>query len=275
MAIDLTSVARNFPFVGTFFQPAATVGLPTMMASAFKECNINIVVQGETTGWNAQGKAALLFGSHSSGFEPVVLMALAGDFHRPDFRVIAIPKIGSSKLFELLDARYGSSFTLPVLPGLLAKERKNIWNHFFLYRLFHYRTLPTRAALKKANLRTLSKAAQLLEAGSMIAIFPTGSRNVTIFSRWHCGIGEIIAHLSEPGRANVLLVPFLFERDYADHRLAKAFATRCLGRVPQQQSFTLRLGQQGSCLDLLGEETDPQVITEILQKQYRESFFDA
>jgi hypothetical protein len=56
-----------------------------MMASAFKECNITIVVQGETTGWNAPGKAALLFGSHSRGFEPVVLMALAGSLHRYDW----------------------------------------------------------------------------------------------------------------------------------------------------------------------------------------------
>lgn len=202
-------------------------------------------------------------------------MALAGEFHRHDFRVIAIPKMGSSKLFELLDSRYGSSFTLPVLPGLLAKERKNIWNRFLLYRLLYHRTLPTRAALKEANLRTLSEAVQLLEDGSMITIFPTGSRNVNIFSKWHCGIGEIISRLSVESRANVLLVPFLFERDYADHRLVKAFAARCLGQAPRRRSFTLRLGHQGSCLDLLGEETDPQMITEILQKQYRESFFNA
>src|ERR1700694_40839 len=275
MAMNLSSVARIFPFLGTFLQPVKAVGLPTMMASAFKECNITIAVQGETTGWNAPGKAALLFGSHSRGFEPVVLMALAGSLHRYDFRVIAIPNIGSSKLFELLDSRHGSNFTLPVLPGLLAKERKHIWNHFFFYRLFHYRTLPTRAALKEANLRTLSKAAQLLEAGSMVTIFPTGSRSGNTFGRWHCGIGEIISHLSTASRANVLLVPFLFENNYANHRLAKAFAERCLGRVPRQQSFTLRLGHQGSCLDLLGQETDPQAITEVLRKQYRESFFYA
>ena len=151
MAMNLSSIARILPIEGTFFPSAAAVGLPGMLASVFDECNIKIVVQGETTGWNAPGKAALLFGSHSSGFEPVVLMALAGNFRRRDFRVIAIPNIGSSKLFELLDARYGSSFTLPVLPGLLAKERKNIWNHFLFYRLLHYRTLPTRTALKHAG----------------------------------------------------------------------------------------------------------------------------
>jgi len=55
--------------------------------------------------------------------------------------------------------------------------------------------------------------------------------------------------------------------------LAKAFVVRSLGRLPKQCTFTLRLGHQGSCLDLLGQESDPSAITETVRKQYRESLF--
>jgi len=55
--------------------------------------------------------------------------------------------------------------------------------------------------------------------------------------------------------------------------LAKAFVVRSLGRLPKQRTFTLRLGHQGSCLDLLGQESDPSAITETVRKQYRESLF--
>ena len=66
---------------------------------------------------------------------------------------------------------------------------------------------------------------------------------------------------------------FRLEEDYSKSALAKAFVVRSLGRVPKQRSFTLRLGQQVTCLDLVGQESDPLVITEIVRKQYLESFF--
>lgn len=48
---------------------------------------------------------------------------------------------------------------------------------------------------------------------------------------------------------------------------------KSLGRLPKQRTFTLRLGHQGSCLDLLGQESDLSAITETVRMQYRESLF--
>jgi hypothetical protein len=271
--VNLFRLASISPFVRTFLQHIHAVGLPIAMAQAFDDCNIRLVVQGETTGWNTPGKAVLLVGNHRSGFEQVPLMALLGSFQRSDLSIIAIPGIGASRTFELLDQERGSSYTLPVLPSLLAKDRKDIWNHFVFYRLLHYWSLPTRAALHEENLHTLSKATHLLEQGYAIIVFPIGHTDVGIHDVWQRGIGEIISRLSAPMRANTMMVLFRLEEDYSKSALAEAFVVRSLGRVPKQRSFTLRLGPQVTCFDLVGQESDPLVITETVRKQYLESFF--
>ncbi len=272
-AVNLFRLASISPFVRTFLQHIQAVGLPIALAQAFDDCNIRLVVQGETTGWNAPGKAVLLIGNHRSGFEQVLLMALLGSFQRCDLSIIAIPGMGASRAFELVDQDHESRYTLPVLPSLLAKDRKDIWNHFVFYRFLHSRSLPTRAALHEENLHTLSKAAHLLEQGYAIIVFPVGHKDVDIRDVWQRGIGEIVSRLSASARANVMMGLFRLEEDYSKSALAKAFVVRSLGRVPKHRSFTLRLGQQVTCLDLVGQKSDPLVITEIVRKQYLESFF--
>jgi 1-acyl-sn-glycerol-3-phosphate acyltransferase len=271
--VNLFRLIRIFPFVRSFLQHIEALGLPIAMANAFEDCNIRMVTRGETTGWNTPGKGVLFVGNHSSGFEQVPLMAMLGGFKRSDLSVIAIPGIGGARTFELLDREHGSNYTLPVLPGLLAKDRKHIWNRFFLYRVLHYKSLPARAALREENLRTLSTSARLLEQGYAIIIFPTGRRDVDIRGPWQRGVGEVVNRLSESARAYVMIVPFLLESDYSKYKLARAFVVRSLGRLPKQRTFTLRLGHQGSCLDLLGQESDPSAITETVRMQYRESLF--
>jgi 1-acyl-sn-glycerol-3-phosphate acyltransferase len=271
--VNLFRLASISPFVRTFLQHIQAVGLPIAMAQAFDACNIRLVVQGETTGWNTPGKAVLLLGNHRSGFEQMPLMALLGSFQRSDMSIVAIPGIGAAKTFELLDSKQGSRYTLPVLPSLLAKDRKSIWNRFFFYRLLHYKSLPTRAALRENNLSTLSETAHLLEQGYAIVVFPTGRRDVDIRGEWQRGVGEIVSRLSAAARVNVTMALFYLEEDYSKSALAKAFVVRSLGRIPKQRSFTLRLGQTASCLDLVGQESDPQVITETVRKQYLDSLF--
>jgi 1-acyl-sn-glycerol-3-phosphate acyltransferase len=271
--VNLFPLTRIFPFVRRFLQHIEALGLPIAMANAFEDCNIRLVTRGETTGWNTTGKGVLFVGNHSSGFEQVPLMAMLGGFKRSDLSVIAIPGIGGARTFELLDREHGSSYTLPVLPALLAKDRKDIWNRFFLYRVLHYKSLPARAELRAENIRTLSQSARLLEQGYAIILFPTGRRDADICGPWQRGLGEVVNRLSEAARANVMIVPFLLESDYSKYKLAKAFVVRSLGRLPKQRTFTFRLGHQGSCLELLGKESDPSAITETVRMQYRESLF--
>jgi len=271
--VNLFRLASISPFVRTLLQHIQAVGLPIAMAQAFDACNIRLVVQGDTAGWNTPGKAVLLLGNHRSGFEQMPLMALLGSFQRSDISILAIPGIGGAKTFELLDSKQGSRYTLPVLPSLLARDRKNIWNRFILYRLLHYRSLPTRAALRENNLSTLSETAHLLEQGYAIVAFPTGRRDVDIRGEWQRGVGEIVSRLEASARVNVTMALFYLEEDYSKSALAKAFVVRSLGRIPKQRSFTLRLGQPASCLDLVGQESDPRVITETVRKQYLDSLF--
>ncbi len=271
--MNLFRLASISPFVRTFLHHIRAVGLPIALAQAFDDCNIRLVVQGETTGWNAPGKAVLLIGNHRSGFEQVPLMALLGSFGRCDLSIIAIPGMGASKTIELLDQAHASKYTLPVLPSLLAKDRKDIWNHFVFYRFLHARSLPTRAALHEENLRTLSKAAHLLEQGYAIIVFPVGHKEVDINDVWQRGIGEIVSRLPASERANVMMALFHLEEDYSKSALATAFVVRSLGIGPKRRTFTLQLGQQVTCLDLVGQESDSRVITEIVRKQYQESFF--
>lgn len=70
-----------------------------------------------------------------------------------------------------------------------------------------------------------------------------------------------------------MMALFRLDEDYSKSALAKAFVVRSLGRDPKPCSFTLRLGPQVTCLDLVGQESDPLVITEIVRKQYQESLF--
>ncbi len=271
--MNLFRLASISPFVRTFLRHIRAVGLPIALAQAFDDCNIRLVVQGETTGWNAPGKAVLLIGNHRNGFEQVPLMALLGSFQRCDLSIIAIPGIGASRAFELVDQEHGLRYTLPVLPSLLAKDRKDIWNHFVFYRFLHARSLPTRAALQEENLHTLSKAAHLLEQGSAIIMFPVGHKDVDVRDVWQRGIGEIVSRLPASTRANMMIAFFRLEEDYSKSALLKAFVVRSLGCVPKQCSFTLRLGQQVTCLDLVGQESNPLLLTEIMRKRYLENFF--
>ncbi len=271
--MNLFMLIRISPFVRSFLQHIEALGLPVAMANAFEDCNIRMVTRGETIGWNTPGKGVLFVGNHSSRFEQVPLMAILGGFKRSDLGVIAIPGIGGARTFELLDREHGSSYTLPALPGLLAKDSKHIWNRFFLYRVLHYKSLPARAELREENLRTLSTSARLLEQGYAIIIFPTGRRDADIRGPWQRGVGEVVNRLLESARAYVMIVTFLLESDYSKYKLAKAYVVRSLGRLPKQRTFTLRLGHQGSCLDLLGQESDPSAITETVRMQYRESLF--
>ena len=60
--MNLLRLASISPFVRTFLHCIRAVGLPIALAQAFDDCNIRLVVQGETMGWNASGKAVLLIG---------------------------------------------------------------------------------------------------------------------------------------------------------------------------------------------------------------------
>ena len=148
------------------------------------------------------GQGVLIYGPHTYALEPFVLARLLG---QREVYFVAI----SHSLF-MLPTEF-ANLVLPVTPSHLAKDAKRkpglAGIHQRLSRsMFAKNDLRTAVEMKQDNLAVPQKAAELLNAGKIVVIFPAASDNIYT-SNWNNGIGQIIANL-DAETSNVLLQPF-------------------------------------------------------------------
>lgn len=259
--------ANLLPFPRSIREQARSTGLPHAMSEAFKEANIELVVQGDTSRWDRTGTPTLLLGDHRRGLERLPLMAAFGQLDRSDIRFIAVPHSIAAKITKQLDPD-GNDYTLPVLPGLLARDRAFQIDRYTRTRLMQRRSLPTKDEIRQLNQQTFADAAGLLEQGFAVNMFPAGHVDIDIHAPWPKGTGEILSRVPDEVREKLIVVPYRFEDDYSRNGLARSLSARTLGKNPKERTFTLNIGDQKTASELIGSERDSRFISDRLQEHY-------
>lgn len=250
---------------------AATHGLPAAITYVFKQCNITLVVEGDTSRWNNTGDAALLIGDHRSGYEKIPIMALFGKWGRRDIGLFGIPYGNSARITTLLNPK-GTNHMLPVIPGIIAKDSKHFFgNPLLIHRIGGCGKIPSKQEAREKNAQTIKYTAKLLSTGYAVNISPHGSTKVSITGKWYNGIGKILGMIPFEDRKKIILVPYCFDNDYTKRRLQIAFIKRMFGYSPRPQRFTLYLGKQYTVEEIIREETNPFIITQKVRSYYLNS----
>lgn len=107
------------PLMTALYNDIDNMGTSVAVAKFFREANLNIKIEGDTSAWNKTGKGALLIGSHANGFERFPMLAVFGDMQREDVRFIAMPftpaaiigrEHDAKRLTQALQSHYLQSF---------------------------------------------------------------------------------------------------------------------------------------------------------------------
>lgn len=249
-------------------------GVTSGVAASFREANITVEVDGDMSEWEREGQGALLVGDHRIGAEYAPLMALLGHYGREDVRFVAKPFSMQARVMANLALSQGVDLTLPVIPGTLAKDRANKFNRDLYWRMRERGNLPTKQELKKLNTNTLQETADLIAKGHAVTVYPAGGVMDARKKPWQRGLGRVVSQLSEEARETTTIVPFRFD-DFSRLQLIHALHQRRRGKKPKPQTIIMRLGQQGTPDELLGEAMhgqDPGEITEVVRRQFIASF---
>ena len=255
------------PMMTALYEKIDRMGTPEAVAEMFKEMSLKLNVVGDTSLWDQTGKAALLMGSHVTGFERFPLLAVFGNMQREDIRSLAMPFTPAAVLGEKID-RKNVGYFMKVIPAPLASDySKSKIDEFLPLRLLNRDKLLSREEGKKVTNQTLQDAATLLGEGYAINIFPTGNIRHGMETPWKPGIGEIMRRVPEEKRENIAIVPYQFAPDFTRGKLMKAIFYRNNGWKMREETITLHIGQQSPASAIIGEEQDPKVITQVLQAQ--------
>lgn len=190
---------------------------------------------------------------------------------RDDIRFIGLPNAIAGKIAEVFGARV-DDYILPVLPKFLAKDNPSISKRFAKASLGYRRSSLTMADIEKKNQATFAEAAGFLDKGSVLTLFPAGSINSDIQSKWPNGSGEIIQRTTMETRQNLIVVPVHFEDDFSPQAFGAALLTKMVGKQPKKRTFTIHFGKPRSVSTLIDLEQDPQKISSILQDFYVQTF---
>ena len=243
------------------------------VAETFARANISVEVDGDVSTWSDEGQGALFVGDHRNGAEYAPLLAAFGDVGRTACHFVAKPFSLSSRVRNTLtssDAR----INLPVIPRTLASDRQDTFNRDLHWRIMRRGNLPTEEELKTLNANTLQDSADLVAAGHIVTIYPTGGVMDAIEKPWQQGLGRIIQQVPEDARDRVAVVPFRFD-DFSKVRLISSLVMVRYGLEPSPQTIVLRLGRQGSVNEVLEgsvDELTAREITAALREQFVTAF---
>jgi hypothetical protein len=85
---------------------------------------------------------------------------------------------------------------------------------------------------------------------------------------WRRGIGEILRYVSLDQRKNILLVPYAFDSSLSWLNMIRAVLSYNYGWKQKPKSINLHVGEEQTIADIIGEENDAKVITELVQLFY-------
>lgn len=149
-------------------------------------------------------EAVLVFGPHSAKIDPFLILSMV---EREDVYFVAM-NIAQGLLPATIQDRI-----LPVTPTFMAKDaprKSGLAGIIQLFRraLFTNNTSATVEEIKQSNQLSLQRAAELLNAGHVVVIYPCQTKHIET-DHWYTGIGVI---LSELGNQNcldqVMMQPF-------------------------------------------------------------------
>lgn len=236
----------------------------------FKEADISVAVEGDTSRWCEPGQGVVLYGDHSQRVEYIPLTALLGEMGRDSAHILSKPYARTAHAIHSLSAQ-ASEVILPVVPKNLASDRGNILNRNLYYRLLRGKDLPTGEQIRALNKHSTERCVELASSGEAVNIYPTGSVRSALSAPWYEGIGRIVKLLPEPAWSQVMLVPFQFDR-FSTQALLRSIGMYRRPRVARRpECLTMRLGEQGTPQELLGDGIDQMSaaqITATLRKQY-------
>lgn len=243
------------------------------VAEALTESNIAVNVHGgDVSDWRAEGQSVLFIGDHRQGIEWVPFAAVCGQNDRSDLGIVAKPFSIQARVRRAL-AVGTSDLTLPVIPGTLARDRTDVLNRDWLWRMRQYNNLPSLEEIKQLNSETLSDCSRLLANGCAVGIYPAGGVMDAVAKPWQMGVEKIIRQLSKEGQETTIIAPFRFD-DFSKSALLYALHQRSRGKSSKPQEIVMRIGRQGTVAEVLGSDVEAYPIGTIA-KELHSQFISA
>jgi hypothetical protein len=265
--LDIFGVGENSHFVKKLHAKTYEKGMLVAFLELMQECNLSINIVGDTSNWNKTGKGTLLIGDHSNGLERFLIYTVCAQIQRDDLRFIGMPYAPIAAFAVQCDV-CNVGYTLPVIPTAIAKDKKAKLNEFLFLRFMHRKQLPTIQECKIVNMQSLKSAGSFLQKGYVVNIFPTGNVFTDMQKPWRRGIGEILRYVSLDQRKNILLVPYAFDSSLSWLNMIRAVLSYNYGWKQKPKSINLHVGEEQTIADIIGEENDAKVITELVQLFY-------
>ena len=243
-----------------------TGNLATGTQRLLRRARLPVDVVGDTVPWRRRGTGTLLVGCHRDLIEFIPLLSTLAALGRTDAHFIARNSSWGARVARTVEP-LGAGTILPVVPR---GDRRNT---------FFDAAPSVRRPSHPTNSATLRHAAELLQAGRTVVIFPATGGVDAARTYWRPGLGRIINHLSPDAREIIRIVLFRFD----DIRATKVFRSLILsshGVVPRRPyPVTLRIGAQGTVPELLGPAAvaghlQPPELSERLRGLFIESFID-
>lgn len=249
-----------------------TGGTASAITEVFRLARITINVVGDVSHWTQPGAGTLFAGDHRAGIERALLFSIFGSYGREDIHFFGKPFATSVRLFS----SFGSSrdVLLPVVPGTLARDRKNVWNRDLGWRILRRHHLPTKHELTLLNDRSIRRASALLEAGHLVTIFPAGGVMNSVTQPWKRGLGTIVKLLYTKGQSDVRIVLFRFD-NFSVGRVPLSLLLQSHGIIPKPYEITMRLSMLDSIDELLGNSESIRQLSDMqISARLREQFIE-
>lgn len=235
-------------FINSFEPTAKSDGVQQAASQLLQKLG---VVGVNVTGTLPQTGPLLIISNHPGILDTLTLLA---SIPRNDYYFVAL----------VTYAVFGSTMRKKLLP-IYRKRQLNhrLWEYPLLLKSGYPIKELAQADLKEKNRQTIAKAAQLINQGNAVSVFPTGSAGKRLkASRWKPGIGFLVRQITNP--KTKVICTFLSgskKRDFIRYLRVPLFRTKRV--VSLKISKTRFLGNIINPKNMTGKE-----ITQVLERYY-------
>jgi hypothetical protein len=193
----ICNLITRVPGFSRYCQEASVFGVPSALSHLVADLGMEIDIDNKIRDWNHRKGVLIVVEDHSFAFEgPVILAALHEAGLSKDIKLISWRISPPNDLINALDPQ--NNLLLEVTPREQALERP-VFNRkaetalYPVYRALYHNQLPqTQTECDSLNEYALMAAADELSRGSVVIVFPKGSK----FShQWQPGLARIMAYL--------------------------------------------------------------------------------
>jgi hypothetical protein len=251
---------------------AGEVGLALAMSEMFERASISIEFDGDVSAWDSPTQPVLAVGDHSQGLESLLVIGASGVAGRGDIGVTAKPYALTGQVVNALtdDDRHLLGF----IPGNMSTDRRGGDFGVRAHRALFKSHLPAnRHEARAYNNSSMERAANLIEEGGLVTIFPTGGVYDAATTPWKNGVGQIAASLTPDAFDETVVSQFRFD-GVSPRRILQAIVKSRTGLKPKPQTIIMSLGNQGTLGDIFKDSLAPTAtqITTVLQERYMSEF---